>query len=351
MEFDYLVLAHARTAQFFHHSQPRLRETMNSSRSIEHVPFFALAFLNRDYSCFSCHWIKTKSAWRWKKMGLPRIARNLGTERSRRHRFAPAWFRQKVRNSLPSLLTVVYRTQLAVARPTFPRGEKRPRNRKECRVPGNRPNIFVYIGTPRYKRRKSGIRVIPIFRDRCIYNRILCFLSSPLPSPLSSVYLLPFLRISLSLVVVLFSFYGTRGYPLHSTTTSLSGVVTQLFSCLYLPGSSLVERSTPGPEEHRTLGARSIGIHIRTSKWQNNIFYPRAKPLSRYSEYVSTWYVYSIYLDLLCARLIRFSPFTVGLIWNFSIDFIIFLIPKKYHAEKFINLLHYRAFEKLSKYL
>lgn len=33
-----------------------------------------------------------------------------------------------------------------------------------------------------------------------------------------------------------------RGYPLHSATTSLSGVATQLFSCLYLPGSSLVER-------------------------------------------------------------------------------------------------------------
>lgn len=52
--------------------------------------------------------------------------------------------------------------------------------------------------------------------------------------------------------------------------------------------------STSGPEEHWALTARSIGIHIRMSKWWDNIFYPRAKPLSRYSKYVSTWYVYSI---------------------------------------------------------
>lgn len=187
----------------------------------------------------------------------------------------------------------------------------------------------MYIETPRYKRRKSGIRVIPIFRDRCIYNRISCFLSFPLPSLFPAFTSSLFSAFHSHWLWFFSRSTGTRGYPLHSTTTSLSGVATQLFSCLYLSGSSLVERSTSGPEEHRALGARSIGIHIRMSKWQNNIFYPRAKPLSRYSEYVSTWYVYSIYLDLLCAWLIRFSPFTVGLIWNFSIDFIIFLIAKK----------------------
>lgn len=75
--------------------------------------------------------------------------------------------RQKVRNSLPSLLTDACCTPFAFARSIFLRG-KGPRNRKECRVPGNRPNISVYIEALRYKRRKSGIRVIPIFRDRCI---------------------------------------------------------------------------------------------------------------------------------------------------------------------------------------
>lgn len=76
--------------------------------------------------------------------------------------------RQKVRNSLPSLLAIVIcRTPFAFAPSPFC-GEKGPSNRKECRVPGNRPNISVYIEALRYKRQKSGIQVIPIFRDRCI---------------------------------------------------------------------------------------------------------------------------------------------------------------------------------------
>lgn len=72
--------------------------------------------------------------------------------------------RQKVRNSLPSL--AAHRARVCPLH--LFAGEKGARNRKECRVPGNRPNISVYIEVLRYKRRKSGIRVIPIFRDRCI---------------------------------------------------------------------------------------------------------------------------------------------------------------------------------------
>lgn len=51
--------------------------------------------------------------------------------------------RQKVRNSLPSLLTVAYRRWLPV--PSSRERERTLKPRKECRVPGNRPNISVYI--------------------------------------------------------------------------------------------------------------------------------------------------------------------------------------------------------------
>ena len=41
--------------------------------------------------------------------------------------------------------------------------------REECLVPGNRPNISVDIDAPRgINVGGTGIRVIPIFRDRCI---------------------------------------------------------------------------------------------------------------------------------------------------------------------------------------
>ena len=41
--------------------------------------------------------------------------------------------------------------------------------REECLVPGNRPNISVCIDAPRgINVGGTGIRVIPIFRDRCI---------------------------------------------------------------------------------------------------------------------------------------------------------------------------------------
>lgn len=101
----------------------------------------------------------------------------------------------------------------------------------------------MYIETPRYKRRKSGIRVISIFRDRCIYNRILCYLSPLIPRSFQRLPPLFFPHFTLTGFTLWFfsCSTGARGYPLHSATTSLSRVVTQLFSCFYLPESSLVE--------------------------------------------------------------------------------------------------------------
>lgn len=184
IEFDYLLSARSRTAQFFHHSQPSATRDDEFVEIGRTCPVLALAFLNPRLQLLFMPLDKDKGARGGEKrrgsrgsrgISAPNLAGDIDSRRLD--------IRQKVRNSLPSLLTVVYRTQLAVARSTpFLGGKKGPSNRKECRVPGNRPNIFVYIETPRYKRRKTGIRVIPIFRDRCIYNRILRFLSSPLPS-------------------------------------------------------------------------------------------------------------------------------------------------------------------------
>lgn len=177
---------------------------------------------------------------RWDSRGSRGIS---APKRSWRHRFALAWYSTKGEE----FLTLAFnrrspRTIGGCSSFHLFGGKEGPWNCKECRVPGNRPNIFVYIETPRYKRRKCGIRVIPIFRDRCIYNRILCFLSPLFPR---SFQRLPPLFLSQFHSHWLWFFSrstDTRGYPLHSTTTSLSGVATQLFSCLYLPGSSLVER-------------------------------------------------------------------------------------------------------------
>lgn len=77
--------------------------------------------------------------------------------------------RQKVRNSLQSLrpsYRVLPSLWLLKERR---KGRGRGERREECLVPGNRPNISVDIDAPRgINVGGAGIRVIPIFRDRCI---------------------------------------------------------------------------------------------------------------------------------------------------------------------------------------
>lgn len=169
-EFDFLIPARAYGTIFSSiATTTRLQKRMNSSRSVEHVPFFSsrVRFSELRLQLLFMPLDKDKERVAVKKDGVA-ADRAESRRRSWRHRFAPAWYSTKGEE----FLTVAFNRRLPHTVGGCPfylfAGKKEPWNRKECRVPGNRPNIFVYIETPRYKRRKSGIRVIPIFRDGCI---------------------------------------------------------------------------------------------------------------------------------------------------------------------------------------
>lgn len=161
------------------------------------------------------------------------------------------------------------------------------------------------------------------------------FLSSPLATEhllLSSfrVLLSPLFRRGF---FSLFLFVYPTSEIYHSTTISLSGDATRLLRVLYLLGNNLAERFyCVRPPDLSGSASRSIGIHIRMSKWRDNIFYPWAKALSRYILEVRTSLIRIF--DLLSLEplqptlSIRFSQFTVGLAWKFAANSIKFSIDE-----------------------